>query len=128
MKRRVAKPARKPLKWIGSSQDDLRAFPDEVKKQMGHALHLAQIGSKAPQTKPMQGFRGASVLEVAEDHDGDTYRAVYTVKFQGVVYVLHAFQKKAKKGIATPKPDIDLIKVRLKAAEEDYEAQRRKKP
>jgi phage-related protein len=78
---------------------------------MGHALHLAQINLKPPNAKPLWGFGGASVLEVVEDHDGSTYRAAYTVKFQGTVYVLHVFQKKSKKGIATPKHEIDLIKV-----------------
>jgi len=87
---------------------------------MGYALYQAQLGLKAPLAKPLRGFGGAGVLEIVEDHRGDTYRAVYTVKFSDFVYVLHAFQKKSKKGIATPKPDIDLIKKRLKIAEEDY--------
>lgn len=87
---------------------------------MGYALYQAQVGRKAPSAKPLAGFRGAGVLEIVEDHQTDTYRAVYTVKFSEWVYVLHAFQKKSKKGIATPKPDIDLIKRRLKVAEEDY--------
>jgi phage-related protein len=81
---------------------------------------LAQIGMKALKAKPLRGFGGASVLEVMEDHDGNTYRAVYTVKFAGIIFVLHAFQKKSKKGIATPKADIDLIKQRLKLAAEQY--------
>ncbi len=84
------------------------------------ALDVAQQGEKHESTKPLQGFGGAGVLEVIDDFDGDTYRAVYTVKFKGVVYVLHAFQKKSKKGIATPKEEIDLVKKRLKAAEEHY--------
>jgi phage-related protein len=87
---------------------------------MGYALYQAQVGLKAPTAKPLRGFGGTSVLEVVEDHQTDTYRAVYTVKFSELVYVLHAFQKKSKKGIATPKPDIDLIRRRLKIAEEDY--------
>lgn len=87
---------------------------------MGYALYQAQVGLKAPTAKPLRGFGGASVLEIVEDHQNDTYRAVYTVKFSELLYVLHAFQKKSKKGIATPKPDIDLIKRRLKIAEEDY--------
>jgi phage-related protein len=120
-----AKPAPKPLKWIGSSKEDLLQFPDEVRKAMGHALHLAQINLKPLNAKPLRGFGGASVLEVVEDHDGSTYRAVYTVKFQGTVYVLHVFQKKSKKGIATPKHDIDLIKARLKTASDDFEKQQR---
>jgi len=87
---------------------------------MGYALYQAQVGRKAPSAKPLAGFGGAGVLEIVEDHQTDTYRAVYTVKFSELVYVLHAFQKKSKKGIATPKPDIDLIKGRLRTAEEDY--------
>lgn len=95
-------------------------FPAEVKDVMGYALYQAQIGRKASSAKPLSGFGGAGVLEIVEDRQTDTYRAVYTVKFSELVYVLHAFQKKSKKGIATPKPDIDLIKRRLKIAEEDY--------
>ena len=122
-----AKPKPKPLKWIGSSKEDLREFPDQVQKVMGYALHLAQINLRAPNAKPLRGFGGASILEVVEDHDGGTYRAVYTVKFQGMVYALHAFQKKSKKGIETPKPDIDLIKARLKIAAEHYEKHKQQK-
>ncbi len=89
---------------------------------MGYALYLAQTGLKHPTAKPLKGFGGAKVLEVVEDYQKDTYRAVYTVKFSDVVYVLHAFQKKSKKGAATPKPDMDLIKRRLQdAAEYDKE-------
>lgn len=87
---------------------------------MGYALYQVQVGQKAHSAKPLRGFGGAGVLEIVEDHQTDTYRAVYTVKFSEVVYVLHAFQKKSKRGMATPKPDIDLIKRRLKMAEEDY--------
>jgi phage-related protein len=115
----------KPLKWVGSSKDDLCDFPEAVRKSMGHALHLAQIGLKAPEAKPLHGFTGAGVLEVVDDHDGNTYRAVYTVKFKGVVFVLHAFQKKSKKGIATPQPDIELIKARLKLAADYYNVMQR---
>jgi len=111
-------PEAKPLKWIGSSKDDLIEFPDFVRKEMGHALYLAQIGMKAPKAKPLRGFGGAGVLEIVGDHDGDTYRAVYTVKFHGIIFVLHAFQKKSKRGIQTPKADIELIKRRLKSAGE----------
>ncbi|HUS11865.1 MAG TPA: type II toxin-antitoxin system RelE/ParE family toxin [Pyrinomonadaceae bacterium] len=113
-------PKVKSIVWIGSSPRDLRSFPSEVKDVMGYALYQAQVGLKAPTAKPLRGFGGAGVLEIVEDHQTDTYRAVYTVKFAELVYVLHAFQKKSKKGITTPKPDIDLIKRRLKAAEEDY--------
>jgi phage-related protein len=88
---------------------------------VGYALYLAQIGTRALKTKPLKGFGGAGVLEVVTDHDGNAYRAAYTVKFAKVIYVLHAFQKKSKKGTATPKPDIDLIKQRLASAAEHYE-------
>jgi len=94
---------------------------------MGYALYQAQLGLKAASAKPMRGFGSAGVLEIVEDHQTDTYRAIYTVKFSHLVYVLHAFQKKSKKGIATPKPDIDVIKRRLKVAEEDYKARRLEK-
>lgn len=110
----------KSIVWIGSSLRDLKSFPAEVKDIMGYALYQAQVGRKAPSAKPLRGFGGAGVLEIVEDQQTDTYRAVYTVKFSEFVYVLHAFQKKSKKGIATPKPDIDLIKRRLRAAEEDF--------
>ena len=114
------KKERKPIEWIGSSLKDLRAFPEEVKDVMGVALDVAQQGEKHETTKPLQGFGGAGVLEVIDDFDGDTYRAVYTVKFKAVVYVLHAFQKKSKKGVSTPKEEIDLVKKRFKSAEEHY--------
>jgi phage-related protein len=113
-------PKVKSVVWIGSSRRDLKSFPAEVKDVMGYALYQAQAGRKADSAKPLAGFGGAGVLEIVEDHQTDTYRAVYTVKFSDLVYVLHAFQKKSKKGIATPKPDIDLIRLRLKIAEEDY--------
>jgi len=115
------RPQAKPLKWVGSSRDDLVEFPDLVRKEMGHALYLAQIGMKAPKAKPLRGFGGAGVLEVVEDFDGDTYRAVYTVRFRGVVFVLHAFQKKSKRSIETPRAEIELIKGRLKWASEIYD-------
>lgn len=110
----------KPLAWIASSQKDLRAFPEDVKDVMGFALHLAQTGGKHDDAKPLSGFGGGGVLEVVDGYDGDTYRAVYTVRFEGIVYVLHAFQKKAKRGIKTPQQDIELIKSRLSLAEADY--------
>jgi phage-related protein len=113
-------PKVKSIVWIGSSRRDLKSFPAEVKDVVGYALYQAQSGRKAPSAKPLAGFGSAGVLEIVEDHQTDTYRAVYTVKFSDLVYVLHAFQKKSKKGIATPKPDIDLIKRRLRMAEEDY--------
>jgi phage-related protein len=111
---------RKPIEWIGSSLKDLRAFPEAVKDAVGVALDVAQQGEKHESAKPLQGFGGAGVLEIIDDFDGDTYRAVYTVKFKGVVYALHAFQKKSKKGVSTPKEEIDLVKKRLKAAEEHH--------
>jgi phage-related protein len=110
----------KPVRWIGRSQADLREFPAQVKKDVGIALYYAQLGEKHTSAKPLQGFGGAGVLEVIEDYDGDTYRAVYTVKFRDAVYILHAFKKKARKGISTPKQDIELIKERLHRAEQDY--------
>ena len=107
----------KPLMWVAGSKRDLLAMPDEVQDVFGYALHLAQAGSKHDQAKPLRGQGSAGVLEVVEDWQGDTYRAAYTVKFSAAVYVLHCFQKKATKGIATPKPDLDLIAARLKAAD-----------
>ena len=110
----------KPLFWVGSALDDLREFPDDVKRIMGFALRQAQGGGKHVSAKPLKGFGGAGVLEIVEDDDGNTYRAVYTVKFAGAVYALHAFQKKSAKGIATPKREIGLVGERLKRAEEHY--------
>lgn len=112
---------RKPLLWVGSAKEDLRGFPEEVRLVVGFALHIAQIGGKHPDSKPLKGFKGAGVLEIVEEHEGNAYRAVYTVRFRGAVYVLHAFQKKSKKAIATPKSDINLVKERLRRAEQDYE-------
>jgi phage-related protein len=109
----------KAVRWIGSSKDDLSAFPDEVRWRVGGALWDAQRGRKSPYVKPLKSFGGAGVLEVVDDFDGNAYRAVYTVRFAGIVYVLHAFQKKSKRGIATPKGDIDLVVQRLGRAEED---------
>ena len=108
----------RPLIWVGSSLEDLRTFPDPVKQTMGYALYLAQMGGKHPHAKPLRGFGGAGVLEVVDDFAGDTYRAVYTVQFPSAVYVLHAFQKKAKRGIATPKQELDLVRARLRRARE----------
>lgn len=111
----------KPVRWVGRSLNDLRAFPEEVRRRVGAALWEAQIGLKAPYAKPLRGFGGAGVLEIVDDFDGDTFRAVYTLRFAGAVYVLHAFQKKSKRGIATPKAELDLIEQRLLRAREDYE-------
>nr|WP_194394390.1 type II toxin-antitoxin system RelE/ParE family toxin [Bradyrhizobium sp. CCBAU 51765] len=105
---------------MGSSKDDLRAFPDEVRRVMGFAINDAQSGGEHPRARALKGFCGRSVLEVVDDEDGDTYRR-YTVRFVGVVYVLHAFQKKLKKGIETPRHDISVIQTRLKAAEAHYQ-------
>lgn len=110
----------KGIVWIGSSLKDLKSFPAEVKDVIGYGLYQAQLGRKAPSAKPLAGFGGASVIEIVDDYLTDTYRTVYSVKFSNLVYVLHAFQKKSKQGIATPKPDIDLIKNRLKIAEEHH--------
>lgn len=107
----------KPLIWVGGSKKDLLVMPEEVQDVFGFALHQAQIGKKHDQAKPMKGFGSAGVLEIVEDWRGDTYRAVYTVKFGASIYVLHCFQKKSTKGIATPKPDLEKIQTRLKAAE-----------
>ena len=110
-----------PLIWLGSTKKAVQSFPLLVRQAVGFALFQAQLGSKHTNAKPLKGFGGAGVLEVVERYDGDTYRAVYTVKFVGVVYVLHAFQKKSKKGIQTPKQDLDLIKKRLQQARDDYQ-------
>jgi phage-related protein len=107
----------KPLEWIASAKKDLLAMPSEVVDVFGFALHLAQHGGKHPQAKPLKGFGSAGVLEVVEDDDGNTYRAVYTVRFGNALYVLHCFQKKSHKGIATPKQEMDLIRDRLKFAQ-----------
>ncbi len=112
--------ARKNLHWIGSSKKDLKKESDDVKRQVGYALLLAQEGDKSAVACPLTGFKGAGVLEVVVDDAGDTYRAVYTVKFAKAVYALHFFKKKSKKGIKTPQPDIELIKQRLKEAENHY--------
>jgi phage-related protein len=116
----------KPVEWVGSSRDDLRAFPDEVRRVIGVAIYDAQNGDEHPSVKALKGFGGRSVLEIIDDFDGDTYRAVYTVRFVGVVYVLHCFQKKSKKGRVTPKHDIEVVKMRLKAAEAHYRENSRK--
>lgn len=107
----------KELVFIASSLDDVRRFPETVRQVVGFALHQAQCGGKHISAKPLRGFKGSGVLEVADDHDGDTYRAVYTVRYADAVYVLHAFQKKAKHGIATPRADMELVRSRLAVAE-----------
>ena len=111
----------KPVSWIGSSYRDFREFPDPVQDAMGYALYQAQIGLKHGSAKPLKGFGGAGVLEIVADHVGDTFRAVYTVKFATAVYVLHAFQKKSPSGIRTAKHDIELVAERLRTAQRDHE-------
>lgn len=115
----------KPIVWIGASKQDLRKLPASVQDVFGYALYLAQIGKKHLSAKPLKGFGGASVLEVVEDFRSDTYRAMYTVKFVEAVYVLHVFQKKATHGIATPRHEIELIRERLKRAQQYHETWKR---
>jgi phage-related protein len=107
----------KPLAWVGSSREDLRAMPQQVRRDIGQALYAAQQGETDPAAKPLKGFGGARVMEIVERYRGDAYRAVYAVHFADAIYVLHVFQKKSTRGIATPKPDVDLIKRRLGEAE-----------
>ncbi len=116
----------KELYWVGSSLKDLKAFPAEVKEEIGYALFQVQQGKTPQAAKPLKGYGGATVLELRTDFETDTYRAVYTVRFAGVVYVLHAFQKKSKQGIATPQSVLELIKRRLRQAQSDYEARQQK--
>lgn len=115
------KPTLKPLEWIASSKADLGAFPGPARREAGFALYLAQIGSRAVKAKPLKGFGGAGILEVVADHDGNAYRAVYTIRFSKAVYVLHAFQKKSTRSVATRKSDIALIKRRIRIAAEHFE-------
>lgn len=110
----------KPVRWVGSALKDLKRFPKPVLRHVGQALYAAQCGAAYPTVKALKGFGGRSVLEIVVDHNKDSYRAVYTVRFREAIYVLHAFQKKSKSGIATPKPDIDLIGRRLALAERHY--------
>jgi phage-related protein len=118
---RILSKGEKPLDWVGSSKRDFLRFPEPVKDEIGNALGLAQFGGKHPSAKPWKG-QGPGVFEVVEDHSGDAYRAVYTVRFKEVVYVLHAFQKKSPKGIKTAQVDVELVERRLKIAQQDYEA------
>jgi phage-related protein len=106
----------KPIVWLGSSKKDLMALPVGVRKFFGHALNFAQHGEQHDAAKVLKGFGSAGVLEIVENDQGNTYRAVYTVKFEDAVFVLHVFQKKSKSGIATPKQDMDIIRERLKVA------------
>jgi phage-related protein len=109
------------LEFVGSSRDDLSDFPNDVKRFIGLALRTAQKGGKHPDAKPLKGFKGAGVLEIVSDFDGNTFRAVYTVRLRGTIYVLHAFQKKSRKGIKTPLNEIEKIKSRLRDAEALHE-------
>jgi phage-related protein len=108
---------RRPLKWVGSSRKDVKAFPRSVQRDIGVALYVAQIGDVHPDAKVLKGFGGASVLEIVSLDKSGTYRAVYTVKFEDAVYMLHAFQKKSKKGIESPKEDIEVVRRRLTEVE-----------
>jgi phage-related protein len=110
----------KPVRWVGTSLRDLRSFPREVRIDIGHGLFAAQEGEVDPAAKPLKGFGGASVLEIVASHRGNAWRAVYTVRFEDAVYVLHVFQKKSTRGIATPMKEIELIRKRLAEAERDY--------
>lgn len=110
-------PRLKPVVWVGSSRKDLRAFPDPVQGHMGYAIYVAQQGGKHRDAKVLRGFGRAGVVEVVKDYRGDTFRAAYTLRFAGAVYVLHAFQKKSKSGRETPRRDIELIEQRLREAE-----------
>ena len=111
----------KPLDWVGSSKRDFVGFPEPVRDEMGNALGLAQFGDQHPSAKPWKG-EGPGIFELVESHEGNAYRAVYTVRFKEVVYVSHAFQKKSPKGVKTAKLDFDMVERRLKVAQQDYEA------
>ena len=109
----------RPLVWLGSSKKDYNAFPKQVQSDVGFALYRAQIGDMPRSTKPIRGL-GAGIMEIVSGHDGDAYRTVYMARFEEAVYVLHAFQKKSKRGIETPKKDMDLIRQRLKEAQQHH--------
>lgn len=115
----------KPIYWVGSARSDLRAFPEDVRTDIGFALWVAQRGGRPAQAKPLKGIvTGAGVLELVERHDGNAYRVVYTVRFRGAVYVLHAFQKTSRRGIRTPRHEVELIRARYAAAKEHHERSR----
>lgn len=117
----------KSLRWMGSSLKDLKSFPVEVRSAAGYALYAAQSGDTDPSAKPMKGFGGTKVMEIVSPFGGDTWRITYTAHFRDIVYVLHAFQKKSKSGISTPKREIELIYQRLAAAQQDYEMRKQQK-
>jgi len=110
----------KPVRWVGSSRRDLKTFPRPVQRDVGQALYAAQCSEEYPSVKALKGFGGRAVLEIVVPHEGGAWRVVYTVRYQDAIYVLHAFQKKSKRGIATPPQELDLVKQRLAAAERDY--------
>jgi phage-related protein len=110
----------KPVRWAGTSLDDVRAFPREIRRDIGYALYTAQEGRLDPAAKPLKGFGGAGVLEIVASHLGNTWRAIYTVRFADAIYVLHAFQKKSTKGVATPLRELKTIRRRLLEAARDY--------
>jgi phage-related protein len=112
----------KEVVWIGSSLEDLKSFHDSVKQTMGFALFQAQRGGKHVQAKVLKGFKGSGVVEVVEDYDGDAYRMMYTVRFSDAVYVLHSFQKKSKRGIETPRREMQTVEARLKIAAELHQS------
>jgi phage-related protein len=114
-------PSLKPVNWVGSSRKDLREFPDPVRDHFGYALYVAQCGGKHRDAKVLSGFGGAGVLEIVKNYHGDTFRVVYTLRHAGAVYVLHVFQKKSKTGRETPRRDVDLIRQRLREAEQIVE-------
>ena len=116
----IVESALKPVRWMGSSWRDIKAFPRPVQRDVGQALYAAQCGEEYPSVKALKGFGGRTVLEIVAPYERDTFRAVYTVRFGDAIYVLHAFQKKSTKGIATPRKEIELVKQRLAAAERNY--------
>ena len=119
-------PKPKPVIFVGSAREDLRQFPEDVLTEFGYGIFVAQEGGKAPKAKPLKGIvPGAGVLEIVEDFDRNTYLVVYTVKFSDAVYVLHAFQKKSKQGIKTPRREIDLIRARFAEAKAHYEGRKK---
>ncbi len=108
---------RKPLDWIGSSKKNLQELPKEIQREIGHSLHLAQIGQEDSDSKPLKGFGSANVREIIRNDSEGTYRAVYTLEFKDIIYVLHVFKKKSKTGIETPKQEMELIRNRIKMAQ-----------
>ena len=106
----------KPIVWVGTALKDLKAFPRDVQREVGYALYLAEIGEKHHKTRPLKGLSG--VMEIISDYQTDTYRTVYAIKLGDHIYVLHAFQKKSKRGIATPKQQMEIIRQRLRLAQQ----------